>query len=72
MAPYGVVAVISCVGDRPSTRCDGLEQILQSLKETESAMGSESQGFLHWMVKHQDSCNSNFIGSSPAMEAEGP
>ena len=34
-------------------------------------MGSESQEFLDWMAKHQDSCNSNFTGSSPAMEAEG-
>ena len=34
-------------------------------------MGSESQEFLDWMVKHQGSCNSNFSGSSPAMEAEG-
>ena len=29
------------------------------------------QEFLDWMVKHHDSCNSNFTGSSPAMEAEG-
>ena len=34
-------------------------------------MGSETQEFLDWMEKHQDSCNSNFSGSSPAMEAEG-
>ena len=40
-------------------------------KETENAMGRESQEFLDWMEKHQDSCNSNFTGSSPAMETEG-
>ena len=34
-------------------------------------MGSESQEFLDWMAKHQDSCNSNYTGSSPAKEAEG-
>ena len=34
-------------------------------------MGSETQVFLDWVEKHQDSCNSNFSGSSPAMEAEG-
>ena len=40
-------------------------------KEAESTRGSESQEFLDWMAKHQDSCNSNFTGSSPAMEVEG-
>ena len=40
-------------------------------KEAECTMGSESQEFLDWMEKHQDSCNSNLTGSSPAMEAEG-
>ena len=40
-------------------------------KEAQRTMGSESQEFLNWMKKHQDSCNSNFNGSSPAMEAEG-
>ena len=34
-------------------------------------MGSESKEFQEWMEKHQDSCNSNYTGSSPAMEAEG-
>ena len=33
-------------------------------------MGSEMQEFLDWMEKHQDSYNSNFSGSSPAMEAK--
>ena len=32
VAPFSVVAVISCMGDRPGTRCDGPEQILQSLQ----------------------------------------
>ena len=40
-------------------------------KEAEISMGSESEEFLEWMAKHQDSCNSNYTGSSPAMEAEG-
>ena len=40
-------------------------------KEAQSTMGSKSQEFLDWMDKHQDSCNCNFSGSSPAMEAEG-
>ena len=43
----------------------------KSCKEAVSTMGSESQEFLDWMEKHQDSCNSNYTGSSPAMEAEG-
>ena len=34
-------------------------------------MGSESKEFQEWMEKHQDSCNSNYTCSSPAMEAEG-
>ena len=34
-------------------------------------MGSESEEFLEWMAKHQVSCNSNYTGSSPALEAEG-
>ena len=40
-------------------------------KEVEHSMGSESNEFLDWMAKHQDSCNSNYTSSSPAMEAEG-
>ena len=27
--------------------------------------------WIGWIEKHQDSCNSNFTGSSPAMETEG-
>ena len=40
-------------------------------KKAEHSMGSESKEFLDWMAKHQDSCNSNYTGSSPVMEAEG-
>ena len=70
VAPYGVVAVISW------ETCQVLDVTVLSksckvCKEAESTMGSESQEFLDWMAKHQDSCNSNFTGSSPAMEAEG-
>ena len=43
----------------------------KSCKEAELSMGNESQEFLEWMEKHQDSCNSNYTGSSPAMKAEG-
>ena len=43
----------------------------KSCKDCKEAESSKSQEFLDWMEKHQDSCNSNFIGSSPAMEVEG-
>ena len=41
---YGVVAVISCVGDRPDTRCDGPEQILQSLQGNRKCHGKRVAG----------------------------
>ena len=47
------------------------EVLSKSCKEAETSMGSESEEFLEWMAKHQDSSNSNYTGSSPAMEAEG-
>ena len=31
----------------------------------------DEQEFLDWYVAHEESCNSNYSGSSPAMEAEG-
>ena len=69
VANYGVVAVLSL------ETCQVLDVTVLSksckvCKEAESIMGSESQEFLDWMAKHQDSCNSNFIVFSPAMEAE--
>ena len=38
-------------------------------KLKESTM--DEQKFLDWYVAHKESCNSNYSGSSPAMEAEG-
>ena len=69
VAPYGVVAVIAWETGQVLD-VTVLSKSCKVCKETESAMGSESQEFLDWMVKHQDSCNLNFTGSSPAMEAE--
>ena len=48
-----------------------LRKSCKDCKEDESTMGSESQEFPDWMEKHQNSCNSNYTRSSPAMEAEG-
>ena len=59
------------MGDRPGTRCDGPEKILQRLPGSWKYHGQQVAGVPGWMEKHQDSCNSNFTGSSPAMEAEG-
>ena len=70
VAPYGVVAVIVWKTDQVLD-VTVLSKFCRDCKEAERTMGSESQEFLDWMVKHQDSCNSNFSGSSPAMEAEG-
>ena len=70
VAPYGVVAVISWETGQVLD-VTVLSKSCKICKETESALGSESQEFLDWIVKHQDSCNSNFTSSSPAMEAEG-
>ena len=70
VAPYCVVAVISWDTGRVLD-VTVLSKSCKVWKETESTMGSESLEFLDWMVKHQDSCNSNFTGSSPSMEAEG-
>ena len=67
VAPYGVVAVISW----ETGQVLDVTVLSKSCKEAESTMGSESQQFLDWMEKHQDSRNSNFTGSSQAMEAEG-
>ena len=70
VAPYGVVAVISWETGQVLD-VTVLSKSCKVCKEAERTMGSESQEFLDWMEKHQVSCNSNFTGSSPAMEAEG-
>ena len=70
VAPYGVVAVISWETGQVLD-VTVLSKSSKDCKEAEITMGSESQEFLDWMAKHQDSCNSNFTCSSPAMEAEG-
>ena len=67
VANYGVVAVLSW----ETGQVLNLVVLSKSCKEAQHSMGSESQEFLEWMAKHQDSCNSNYTGSSPAMEAEG-
>ena len=67
---YGVVAVLSWETGQVLD-VTVLSKSCIDYKEAESTMGSESQEFLDWMAKHQDSCNSNYTGSSPAMEAEG-
>ena len=69
VAPYGVVAVILWETGQVLD-VTVLSKSCRDCKEAESTMGSESQEFLDWMVKHQGSCNSNFSGSSPAIEAE--
>ena len=70
VAAYGVVAVLSLeIGQVLNVTV--LSKSCKVCKEAQRTMGSESQEFLDWMAKHQDSCNLNFTGSSPAMEAEG-
>ena len=64
---YGVIAVLSW----ETGQVLDVEVLSKSCKEAETSMGSESEEFLEWMANHQDSCNSNYTGSSPAMEAEG-
>ena len=69
VAYYGVLLVLS------SETGQVLDVVVLSksckvCKEAEHSMGSESKEFLDWMAKHQDSCNSNYTGSSPVMEAE--
>ena len=70
VAAYGVVAVLSWETGQV-LNVTVLSKSCKDCKEAESTMGSEPQEFLDWMEKHQDSCNSNYTGSSPAMEAEG-
>ena len=70
VANYGVVAVLSWETGQVLDVVD-LSKSCKVCKEARNNMGSESTEFLEWMVKHQDSCNSNYTGSSPAMEAEG-
>ena len=70
VANYGVIAVLSWETGQVLD-VEVLSKSCKVCKEAEISMGSESEEFLEWMAKHQDSCNSNYIGSSPAMEAEG-
>ena len=67
VAPYGMVAVISW----ETGHVLDMTVLSKSCKEAESTMCSKSEEFLEWMAKHQDSCNSNYTGSSPGREAEG-
>ncbi len=69
-ATYGVVAVLSWETGQVLDVVV-LSKSCKVCKEVGHNMGSESKEFLEWMEKHQDSCNSNYTGSSPAMEAEG-
>ena len=39
--------------------------------EMKSTLGAELKEFLEWFAFHQGTCNSNFNGTSPGMEAEG-
>ena len=70
MAAYGVVPVLLWETGQVLDMMV-LSKTCKVCKEAQHTMGSESQEFLDWMDKHQDSCNSNFSGSSPAMEVEG-
>ena len=70
VAAYGVVTVLSWETGQVLDVVV-LSKSCKVCKEAELSMGSESQEFLEWMEKHQDSCNSNYTSSSPAMEAEG-
>ena len=70
VANYGVVAVLSWETGKVLDVVV-LSKSCKICKEAEHSMGSESKEFLDWMAKHQDSCNANYTGSSPAMEAEG-
>ena len=70
VAAYGVVAVLSWETGQVLD-VTVLSKSCKNCKEAESTMDSELQEFLDWMENHQDSCNSDLTGSSPAMEAEG-
>ena len=70
MANYGVISVMSWETGQVLD-VEVLSKSCNVCKEAEISMGSESEEFLEWMAKHQDSCNSNYTGSSPVMEAEG-
>ena len=70
VANYGVVAVLSWETGQVLDVVV-LSKSCKVCKEAEHSMGSKLKEFLDWMSKHQDSCNTNYTGSSPAMEAEG-
>ena len=69
-AAYGVVADLSLETGQVLDVAV-LSKSCKVCKEAEHSMGSESEEFLDWMAKHQDSYNANYTGSSPVMEAEG-
>ena len=70
VANCGVIAVLSWETGQVLD-VEVLSKSCKVCKEAEISMGSESEEFLEWLAKHQDSCYSNYTGSSPAMEAEG-
>ena len=65
VANYGVVAVLSWETGQVLDVVV-LSKLCKVCKEAEHSDGVPGR-----MVKHQDSCNSNYTGSSHAMEAEG-
>ena len=69
-AAYGVVAVLAWETGQVLD-VTVLSKSCKVCKEAEHRLGSGSEEFLDGFVKHQDSCNANYTGSSPAMEAEG-
>ena len=69
VAYYGVLSVLSWETGQV-LNVVVLSKSCKVCKEAKHSMGSESKEFLDWMAKHQESCNSNYTGSSPVMEAE--
>ena len=67
-ALYGIVVVMSWDSGQV---LDAVALCKQGnvCKQKESTM--DEQEFLEWYAVHEESCNSNYLGSSPAMEAEG-
>ena len=67
-ALYGVVVVMSWDSGQVLDAV-ALSKQCNVCKQKESTM--DEQEFLEWYAVHEESCNSNYLGSSPAMEAEG-
>lgn len=67
-ACYGVVVVISW---ETGQVLDSIVLSKQCSMCKQQTMDVDSPQYLDWWETHKDSCNSNFDGSSPAMEAEG-